>query len=185
MPRALRPRRQPSSPPRRARARAHRVPPSVLRSRVAGLPRRVRHARAGHGHRAQLARVRRRRLPVVPPLRHDGRRDPESGAGRRPLRREPAVLRRPAIWDANPQIVEKLREDGALFHAEKFTHSYMHCWRHKTPIIYRATTQWFAGMDDVPGYRGASRRRRCARRALRGIERPRSFPRGARRGCTA
>ena len=58
------------------------------------------------------------------------------------------------IWDANPQIVDKLREVGALLHAEKFTHSYMHCWRHKTPIIYRATTQWFAGMDDVPGYRG-------------------------------
>ena len=30
----------------------------------------------------------------------------------------------------------------------------MHCWRHKTPIIYRATTQWFAGMDDVPGFNG-------------------------------
>ena len=30
----------------------------------------------------------------------------------------------------------------------------MHCWRHRTPIIYRATTQWFAGMDDVPGYHG-------------------------------
>ena len=55
------------------------------------------------------------------------------------------------IWDANPKIVEKIREAGNLLHAEKFTHSYMHCWRHKTPIIYRATTQWFAGMDDVPG----------------------------------
>src|SRR5262249_48791904 len=58
------------------------------------------------------------------------------------------------IWDANPKIVDKLREAHALFHAEKHSHSYMHCWRHKTPIIYRATTQWFAGMDDVPGYRG-------------------------------
>jgi isoleucyl-tRNA synthetase len=44
------------------------------------------------------------------------------------------------IWDANPKIVDKLRDAGALRHAEKFTHSYMHCWRHKTPIIYRATT---------------------------------------------
>ena len=72
------------------------------------------------------------------------------------------------------------------FHAEKFTHSYMHCWRHKTPIIYRATTQWFAGMDDVPGYRGAkpaadaARPPRCAASTRRS-----SFPRGARRGCTA
>ena len=45
------------------------------------------------------------------------------------------------IWDANPRIVDKLKEVNALFHAAKFTHSYMHCWRHKTPIIYRATTQ--------------------------------------------
>ena len=58
------------------------------------------------------------------------------------------------IWDANPRIVDKLREAGALFHAEKFAHSYMHCWRHKTPIIYRATTQWFAGMESVPGFKG-------------------------------
>ncbi len=52
-----------------------------------------------------------------------------------------------SIWKANPIIVETLREAGALLHVEKFTHSYMHCWRHKTPIIYRATSQWFAGMD--------------------------------------
>jgi isoleucyl-tRNA synthetase len=52
-----------------------------------------------------------------------------------------------SIWKANALIVDKLREVGALLHTEKFTHSYMHCWRHKTPIIYRATTQWFAGMD--------------------------------------
>ena len=45
------------------------------------------------------------------------------------------------IWDANPKIVEHLRSAGHLFHAEKYSHSYMHCWRHKTPIIYRATTQ--------------------------------------------
>ena len=54
------------------------------------------------------------------------------------------------IWDANPKIVEHMREKGSLFKAEKFTHSYMHCWRHRTPIIYRATNQWFAGMDVVP-----------------------------------
>jgi isoleucyl-tRNA synthetase len=62
------------------------------------------------------------------------------------------------IWEANPQIVDKLRAAGALFHATKYTHSYMHCWRHKTPIIYRATTQWFAGMDVVPGWHGHVRR---------------------------
>ncbi|MEA3119029.1 MAG: isoleucyl-tRNA synthetase, partial [Paraburkholderia sp.] len=42
------------------------------------------------------------------------------------------------IWAANPQIVEALAAAGTLLHSEKYTHSYMHCWRHKTPIIYRA-----------------------------------------------
>ncbi len=55
-----------------------------------------------------------------------------------------------SIWDANPKIVEHMRAHGSLFKAEKFQHSYMHCWRHRTPIIYRATNQWFAGMDVKP-----------------------------------
>ena len=54
------------------------------------------------------------------------------------------------IWDANPKIVEKLQEVGALLKVLDYTHSYMHCWRHKTPIIYRATSQWFAGLDLKP-----------------------------------
>jgi len=80
------------------------------------------------------------------------------------------------IWDANPRIVEKIRETGALFHAEKFVHSYMHCWRHKSPVIYRATTQWFAGMDDVPGYRGNKPAESLRTTALRGIEATAFFP---------
>ncbi|MEP7184058.1 MAG: isoleucine--tRNA ligase [Betaproteobacteria bacterium] len=80
------------------------------------------------------------------------------------------------IWDANPKIVEKIREAGQLLHAEKFTHSYMHCWRHKTPIIYRATTQWFAGMDDVPGFRGVKPSEPLRATALRGIEATRFYP---------
>ncbi|HSU42740.1 MAG TPA: isoleucine--tRNA ligase, partial [Casimicrobiaceae bacterium] len=81
-----------------------------------------------------------------------------------------------SIWDANPRIVDKLREVHALFHAQKFAHSYMHCWRHKTPIIYRATTQWFAGMDDVPGYRGTKPVHTLRETALRGIENTEFFP---------
>jgi isoleucyl-tRNA synthetase len=54
------------------------------------------------------------------------------------------------IWDANPKIIETLREAGSLMSTQKLPHSYMHCWRHKTPIIYRATSQWFAGMDVKP-----------------------------------
>jgi isoleucyl-tRNA synthetase len=54
------------------------------------------------------------------------------------------------IWKANPAIVEKLGEVGALLYTETISHSYMHCWRHKTPLIYRATAQWFVGMDRQP-----------------------------------
>jgi isoleucyl-tRNA synthetase len=80
------------------------------------------------------------------------------------------------IWKANPKIVEKIREAGALFHSEKHTHSYMHCWRHKTPVIYRATTQWFAGMDDVPGYNGTKPAETLRATALRGVEATRFYP---------
>ncbi len=80
------------------------------------------------------------------------------------------------IWDANPQIVAKLREVNALLHSEKFTHSYMHCWRHKTPIIYRATTQWFAAMDEVEGWRGHRPAQTLRTLALLGIEATRFYP---------
>src|SRR6476659_8060611 len=80
------------------------------------------------------------------------------------------------IWDANPRIVDKLKESETLFHAEKFPHSYMHCWRHKTPIIYRATTQWFAGMDDVPGFRGVKPSETLRTTALRGVDGTEFFP---------
>ena len=52
-----------------------------------------------------------------------------------------------SIWKANPQIVETLQQAGSLLKSAKLKHSYMHCWRHKTPVVYRATAQWFASMD--------------------------------------
>ncbi|MBU0752065.1 MAG: isoleucine--tRNA ligase [Gammaproteobacteria bacterium] len=54
------------------------------------------------------------------------------------------------VWKANPLIVEKLAEVGCLLAGGEIMHSTMHCWRHKTPTIYRATTQWFVGMDRQP-----------------------------------
>ena len=48
---------------------------------------------------------------------------------------------------ANPAILETLRENGVLLKQAKMKHSYPHCWRHKTPIIFRATPQWFISMD--------------------------------------
>ncbi|QJC55359.1 Isoleucine--tRNA ligase [Polaromonas vacuolata] len=54
------------------------------------------------------------------------------------------------IWKAAPLVIDKLREHGRLFSTHDITHSYPHCWRHKTPVIYRAAAQWFIRMD-APG----------------------------------
>ncbi|MBS0002880.1 MAG: isoleucine--tRNA ligase, partial [Thioalkalivibrio sp.] len=51
------------------------------------------------------------------------------------------------VHQANAHVVEVLRECGSLVVVEKFHHSYPHCWRHKTPTIFRATPQWFISMD--------------------------------------
>ncbi len=51
------------------------------------------------------------------------------------------------IWEANPLVVEILKSAGALLALEKLEHSYPHCWRCHNPVIFRATEQWFIGMD--------------------------------------
>jgi len=51
------------------------------------------------------------------------------------------------VFSANDRIIEVLKAKGALLHEESIRHSYPHCWRHKTPIIFRATPQWFINMD--------------------------------------
>jgi isoleucyl-tRNA synthetase len=53
------------------------------------------------------------------------------------------------IWKANDAIVDLLRDRGVLLASAKLTHSYPHCWRHKTPVIFRATPQWFIGMEQA------------------------------------
>ena len=55
------------------------------------------------------------------------------------------------IWKACPRIIEVLGESNRLMATYGITHSYPHCWRHKTPVIYRAAAQWFVRMDDGPG----------------------------------
>ncbi|KPW87168.1 Isoleucine--tRNA ligase [Pseudomonas congelans] len=54
------------------------------------------------------------------------------------------------VFKANQNIIDKLVEVGSLMDTETISHSYMHCWRHKSPLIYRATAQWFVGMDKQP-----------------------------------
>ncbi len=70
------------------------------------------------------------------------------------------------VFDADKPIVEHLRHTGALLAAAPFTHSYPHCWRCKNPIVFRATEQWFIGVD----------RRELRRRARAEIDRVRWVP---------
>ncbi|PPD35242.1 MAG: isoleucine--tRNA ligase [Methylomonas sp.] len=51
------------------------------------------------------------------------------------------------VFNANAKVLEILESKGNLVHHEAIFHSYPHCWRHKTPIIFRATPQWFIAMD--------------------------------------
>ncbi|OAX87577.1 isoleucine--tRNA ligase [Xanthomonas nasturtii] len=53
------------------------------------------------------------------------------------------------IWKANDVIIDALRDTGVLLAASKMEHSYPHCWRHKTPIAFRATPQWFFSMEQA------------------------------------
>ncbi|MEK9803462.1 MAG: class I tRNA ligase family protein, partial [Curvibacter sp.] len=55
------------------------------------------------------------------------------------------------IWKAVPVVLEALKNAGRLFATQDITHSYPHCWRHKTPVIYRAAAQWFVRMDEGEG----------------------------------
>src|SRR3984893_12651076 len=63
--------------------------------------------------------------------------------------RLPEELIGKTVWQANPIVNEILKSRGALLGEEKITHSYPHCWRCHNPTIFRATEQWFIGMDRV------------------------------------
>ena len=52
-----------------------------------------------------------------------------------------------SVWKANETVIDTLKTSNHLFCLKKIDHSYPHCWRHKTPIIFRATPQWFIGMN--------------------------------------
>ncbi|HTX06386.1 MAG TPA: isoleucine--tRNA ligase [Steroidobacteraceae bacterium] len=93
------------------------------------------HTAPGHGHEDFMV-GQRYGLPVVNPVGNDGRFLPDT-----PL---VAGLK---VDEANGVLIEALRERGRLLHHEPFLHSYPHCWRHKTPVIFRATPQWFISMD--------------------------------------
>ena len=59
------------------------------------------------------------------------------------------VLAGTHIWKANDALVEALRKTGALLAFHTLEHSYPHCWRHRTPVVFRATPQWFISMEQA------------------------------------
>jgi isoleucyl-tRNA synthetase len=82
-----------------------------------------------------------------------------------------------SIWKAVPHIIEALRDAGRLFATASITHSYPHCWRHKSPVIYRAAAQWFVRMDEGEGVFTKDKAPATLRRmALDAIEATTFFP---------
>ncbi len=81
------------------------------------------------------------------------------------------------IWKAVPVVIEALRNAGRLFATHDITHSYPHCWRHKTPVIYRAAAQWFVRMDEGEGVFTKDKAPKTLRQlALAAIEETGFFP---------
>lgn len=102
------------------------------------------HTAPGHGVEDYQTGLR-EKLDIYCPVQYDGTFDDTA----------PDWLQGKSVWEANDLVVERLRESGALFHSNRFTHSYPHDWRGKTPVIFRATEQWFVdvdkGIDDHQG----------------------------------
>lgn len=93
------------------------------------------HTAPAHGQEDYVVGVR-YKLPIENPVGADGKflANTEFFAGEE-------------VFAANKHVLEILQEKGALLHSERIQHSYPHCWRHKTPLIFRATPQWFISMD--------------------------------------
>ncbi|WP_077037950.1 isoleucine--tRNA ligase [Pelomonas sp. KK5] len=85
------------------------------------------------------------------------------------------------IWKANAVIADTLEQAGRLLAHSKLTHSYPHCWRHKTPVIYRAAAQWFVRMDEGEGLFTQDKAPRTLREtALAAIEATSFYPENGR-----
>ena len=81
------------------------------------------------------------------------------------------------IWKAAPVVIDALRDAGRLFATQNIEHSYPHCWRHKTPVIYRAAAQWFIRMDEGEGVFTKDKASKTLRQlALSAIEETRFYP---------
>jgi isoleucyl-tRNA synthetase len=94
------------------------------------------HTAPGHGAEDYQTGLR-EGLPVYCPVQGDGTYDATV----------PSWLKGLDVWAANEKVAEHLRNSGHLFYEQKFSHSYPHDWRSKTPTIFRCTEQWFVGVD--------------------------------------
>ena len=93
------------------------------------------HTAPGHGQEDFVVGLK-YDLPVDNPVGGDGKFLPNT-----------PLFAGESVHKANPHVLEVLTEQGKLLHADKLRHSYPHCWRHKTPLIFRATPQWFISLD--------------------------------------
>ncbi len=94
------------------------------------------HTAPGHGEDDYQTGLR-EGLPIYCPVRGDGSYDDTA----------PDWLRGKIVWDANQEVADRLESEGRLFYSHKFMHSYPHDWRGKSPVIFRATEQWFVFVD--------------------------------------
>lgn len=74
------------------------------------------------------------------------------------------------VFKTNEPIIAKLAESGHLIHRQDIQHSYPHCWRCHSPVIFRATPQWFIGMEPRPGMSGGRALRKESEEAIRQVE---------------
>jgi isoleucyl-tRNA synthetase len=100
------------------------------------------HTAPGHGQEDYVS-ARQYGIEVYCPVDAAGRFFHATGAAGR----LPEELIGKTVWEANPLVIEILKAHGALLAMEKLAHSYPHCWRCHRPVIFRATEQWFIGME--------------------------------------
>ena len=101
------------------------------------------HTAPGHGLEDYIV-GRRYDLPIDNPVGGDGRFLPST-----------PLFAGEQVFDANAHVIEVLAAEGRLLKGEPYHHAYPHCWRHKTPVIFRATPQWFISMDQAGLRKGA------------------------------
>ncbi len=102
------------------------------------------HTAPGHGQEDYVVGMQ-YGLPVYCPVDPAGRFFEAEGVNAGTLLRQ---LIGKTVWEGNPIVIEILKEHGALLAMENIDHSYPHCWRCHNPTIFRATDQWFIGMDN-------------------------------------